>query len=153
MSNLTEENIAEFREAFEIFDRDKDGAITIEELADLMKALNYPPTEQEISNMKAEIDVDQNGNIDFKEFITLIARRVRDVDLEEEMVEAFKLFDRNEDGFISRDELKTMMTVLADKLVGEEISDEDLEGMLVQADQDGDNLISYREFVEILKNH
>jgi Ca2+-binding EF-hand superfamily protein len=130
MSNLTEDKISEFREAFEMFDKDQDGAITIDELADLMRALNFPPTESEISSMKAEIDIDQNGSVDFKEFINIIARRVRDLDLEDEMVEAFRLFDTSHDGYVSKDELGIVMRIIGKYFVGEAISDEDLDKII-----------------------
>jgi Ca2+-binding EF-hand superfamily protein len=153
MSNLTEERIAEFREAFELFDKDQDGCITIDELSVLMKALNIPPTDQEIQNMKSEVDVDQNGNIEYKEYISLIARRVRDVDLEEEMIEAFKIFDTNNDGHISKDELKVVMQIIGEKLVGEPISNEDLDIMWDEADTDQDGYIDYEEFCKVINNH
>jgi Ca2+-binding EF-hand superfamily protein len=153
MSNLTEERIAEFREAFELFDKDQDGCITIDELSVLMKALNIPPTDQEIQNMKSEVDVDQNGNIEYKEYISLIARRVRDVDLEEEMIEAFKIFDTNNDGHISKDELKVIMQIIGEKLVGEPISNEDLDIMWDEADTDQDGYIDYEEFCKVINNH
>ncbi len=59
--------------------------------------------------MIAEIDSDQSGSIEFGEFLQLMRRRMRDTDTEEEMVEAFKVFDRDSDGFISFLELKLVM--------------------------------------------
>lgn len=153
MNSLTEEMIAEFREAFETFDTDKDGQITIEDLVEIFKMMNVPPTQPEIEHMKEEVDVDQNGTIDFKEYITLLARRVRDVDLEEETVEAFRIFDRNDDGLISTEELKAIMYVLSEKIVGEVISEEDLNLMMKEADTDEDGYINYKEFIEVLKKH
>jgi len=153
MTNLTEESIGEFRDAFELFDKDKDGSITIDELAELMASLNLPPSESVISSMKAEIDIDQTGSIDFKEYITLIARRCRDSDLEEEQVEAFRLFDRNEDNLISKDELKFVMQIISEKLIGETITDEELDVMMEQADLDDDGFINYKEFCEVLEKH
>ncbi len=125
----------------------------MDELADLMKSLNNPPTEQEIINMKAEVDVDQSGNIDFKEYITLIARKMRDTDMEEEMVEAFKVFDSNNDGLISKDELKFVMQVLGERVWGETISEEDLNIMFGEADKDMDGYINYQEFCNIINEH
>ena len=153
MSNLTEDRIAEFREAFEIFDKDQDGAITIDELADLLRALGYPPSEQEINNMKTECDIDQNGNIDFREFITLIARRVRDSDLEEEMIEVFKIFNKKGDGLISREELKRIMDVIGEKTVGEKPTDEEIDKMMLDADLDQDGCINYDEFCRVISEH
>ena len=43
-----------------------------------------------------EVDVDGNGTIDFPEFLSLMARKMRDTDTEEELIDAFKVFDRDE---------------------------------------------------------
>ncbi len=150
---MTEKDIADFREAFEIFDTNKDGYVTIEELADHLRALNLQVDEDEIRTMKAEVDVDQNGALDFKELITLIARRIRDSDLEQENIDAFKVFDRDEDDLITKEELKYVMYTLSDRLIGEAITDEEIDGMMEQADLDEDGRISYKEFNEILDKH
>lgn len=144
---LTEDKIAEFREAFEIFDKDKDGYITIKELGEIMKNLGQTPTDQELNDMILEVDLDGNGNIDFKEFLGLMARKMRDSDTEEELIEAFKIFDRDGNGFISAGELKHVMTSL-----GEKITDEEVDEMIKEADIDGDGSINYEEFVRMIIN-
>jgi calmodulin len=145
--HLTEDKIAEFREAFEIFDKDKDGYITIKELGDIMKNLGQAPTEAELQDMINEVDIDGNGNIDFKEFLGLMARKMRDSDTEEELIEAFKVFDRDGNGLISAQELKHVMTSL-----GEKITDEEVDEMIKEADIDGDGYINYEEFVRMIIN-
>lgn len=147
---LTEYKIAEFREAFEIFDKDKDGYITIKELGDLLKALDVAPTEAELTDIINEVDIDGNGNIDFKEFISLMARKMRDTDNEEELIEAFKIFDRDGNGLISEEELKQVMTIIADKVCDDVITDEEVAAMMKEADTDGDGMISYSEFKKII---
>ena len=136
--HLTEEKIQEFKEAFEIFDKDKDGYITVKELGEIMKQLNQLPSELELQDMINEVDVDGNGNIDFKEFLGLMARKMRDTDTEEELIEAFKVFDRDGNGLISAGELKHVMISL-----GEKITDEEVEEMIKEADIDGDGFINY----------
>lgn len=145
--HLTEDKIAEFREAFEIFDKDKDGYITIKELGEIMKNLGQTPTDAELQDMINEVDVDGNGNIDFKEFLGLMARKMRDTDTEEELIEAFKVFDRDGNGLISALELKHVMISL-----GEKITDEEVEEMIKEADIDGDGYINYEEFVRMIIN-
>jgi len=145
--HLTEDKIAEFKEAFEIFDKDKDGFITIKELGEIMKNLGQSPTDAELQDMINEVDIDGNGNIDFKEFLGLMARKMRDTDTEEELIEAFKVFDRDSNGLISAQELKHVMTSL-----GEKVSDEEVEEMIREADIDGDGYINYEEFVRMIIN-
>jgi calmodulin len=145
--HLTEDKIAEFKEAFEIFDKDRDGFITTKELGEIMKNLGQTPTDAELQDMINEVDIDGNGNIDFKEFLGLMARKMRDTDTEEELIEAFKVFDRDSNGLISSQELKHVMTSL-----GEKITDEEVEEMIREADIDGDGYINYEEFVRMIIN-
>ena len=56
--NLSEEKIAEFRAAFELFDKDRDGKITTKELGTVMRSLGQNPTEAELQDMINEVDAD-----------------------------------------------------------------------------------------------
>eukprot|EP00977_Amphora_coffeiformis_P013184 scaffold3403_cov158-Amphora_coffeaeformis.AAC.2 len=122
---LTEEQIAEFKEAFSLFDKDGDGTITTKELG--------------------TIDADGSGTIDFPEFLTMMARKMKDTDSEEEILEAFKVFDKDGNGFISAAELRHIMTNL-----GEKLTDEEVDEMIREADIDGDGQINYEEFVKMM---
>lgn len=74
---LPVEQIAEFKEAFALFDKDSDGSITTSELGTVMRSLGQNPTEAELEDMINEVDVDGNGTIDFPEFLTLMARKMK----------------------------------------------------------------------------
>ncbi|OEU22277.1 calmodulin [Fragilariopsis cylindrus CCMP1102] len=141
----TEEQIAEFKEAFSIFDRDGDGTIDSEELGTVMRSLGNQPTEEEVEDMIREADTDGNGTIDFMEFIEMMPRQERDDNAEEEMIEAFRIFDTDGDGSITADELRQIFNNLGEKLTDEEISD-----MIKEADTDGDGEINYQEFVRMM---
>ena len=77
-----------------------------------MRSLGQNPTEAELQDMINEVDADGNGTIDFPEFLTMMARKMRDTDSEEEIKEAFKVFDKDGNGFISAAELRHVMTNL-----------------------------------------
>ena len=77
---LTEEQIAEFKEAFSLFDKDGDGTITTKELGTVMRSLGQNPTEAELQDMINEVDANGNGTIDFPEFLTMMARQMKDTD-------------------------------------------------------------------------
>ncbi|CAG8760325.1 13486_t:CDS:2 [Cetraspora pellucida] len=143
---LTEEQIADFKEAFGLFDKDGDGSITLKELGDVMKSLGHNPTETELRDMINEVDLDNNGTIDFNEFLNMMARKVKDSDIEEEIKEAFKVFDKDGNGLISAAELKVVMSS-----IGEKLSDEEIDEMIHEADVDGDGQINYEEFVKMMK--
>eukprot|EP00058_Branchiostoma_floridae_P007768 XP_002593256.1 hypothetical protein BRAFLDRAFT_124870 [Branchiostoma floridae] len=91
-AQLTQEQIAEFKEAFSMFD--KDGVITIKELGTVMRSLGQNPNQAELQDMINEVDADGNGTIDFSEFLTMMARKMGETDSEEEIREAFRHFDK-----------------------------------------------------------
>ncbi|KAF5462691.1 hypothetical protein F2P56_018678 [Juglans regia] len=140
---LTEDLMAEYREAFCLIDKDSDGYITTEELATIIQSLNENPTKEEVQDMIGEVDADGNGTIDFEEFLNIMERK-RKVPTEEPR-EAFKLFDRDQDGYISANELRHVMMNL-----GERLTDEEAEQMIKEADLDGDGQVSYEEFARMM---
>jgi calmodulin len=147
VDQLTEEQIAEFKEAFSLFDKDGEGTITTKEVGSVMRSLGQNPTEAEVQDVINEVDADGTGTIELPEFLSWMAHKMKDTDAEEELIEAFKLFDRDGNGFISAAELRHVMTNLGDNLTDEEIDE-----MIREADVDGDGQISFDEFVKMMAN-
>ncbi|KAL6056317.1 Calmodulin [Balamuthia mandrillaris] len=145
VEQLNEEQIAEFKEAFSLFDKDGDGKITSKELGTVMRSLGQNPTEAELREMIQEVDTDNNGTIDFPEFLTMMARKMQDAEGEDEIREAFKVFDKDGNGQISAAELRHVMTNL-----GEKLSEEEVNEMIREADVDDDGMINYEEFVKMM---
>ena len=80
-----------------------------------------------------EVDVDGNGFIEFDEYLSLMARKMKETDADEELIEVFKIFDMDGNGLISADELRLVMSNLGDNMTEEEINE-----MITLADMDGD---------------
>ncbi|XP_062207196.1 calmodulin-2/4-like [Phragmites australis] len=145
VDQLSEEQIAEFKEAFSLFDKDDNGYISTKELGTVMRSLGQNPTEAELQDMINEVDADGNDTIDLQEFLNLMARKMKDTDSEEELKEAFRVFDKDQNGFISAAELRHVMSNL-----GEKLTDEEVDEMVREADVDGDGRINYEEFVKVM---
>ena len=143
---LTEEQKQEIREAFDLFDTDGSGTIDAKELKIAMRALGFEPKKEEIRKMIADIDADGSGTIDFQEFLEMMTAKMSQKDSKEEILKAFKLFDDDESGKITFRNLKRVA-----KELGENMSDEELQEMIDEADRDGDGEINPDEFLRIMK--
>ncbi len=93
-NQLLEEKSREVKEAFDMFDRDKDGKINNNELNNVMKAIGYNLTEKEVSEIMGENDNDNDGKLKFEEVLYLVNNRSKEIDTEDELIEAFRLFDK-----------------------------------------------------------
>ena len=149
---LTEEEIGDFRDAFKTFDLDEDGYLNLKEFAELLKSLGIVVTNDELTEMINEVDIEGNGTVDFKEFILLMARKMRDYDNDDEYIEAFKIFDKNLDDLISVEEMKEVMSIVGMKVWKEVPTDEDMIAMIKEADTDHDGYLHFSDFVNKIKS-
>lgn len=146
--NLTEEQIAEFKEAFQVFDKDGNGCITTKELGTVMRSLGQNPSEEELKLMIDEVDYNKDGTVDFKEFLGLMARQMQDADTLDELIDAFKVFDKDGNGVITSHELRYVMTN-----AGEKLSEDEIDEIIREADEDNDGNINYEEFLKMMLSH
>ncbi|CAH1775337.1 unnamed protein product [Owenia fusiformis] len=139
------EQVADLRIAFNLLDKDKDGTITKDELKVVMTAFHQSVTDKELDEIFAKVDLDRNGRIDFKEFLTMLEDKMKVQCEDAEMRQAFKVFDRDNNGYIDCDELKSTMDDLGVKL-----SNKDVDSMMKEAGVGKSKRIYYEDFVKMM---
>ncbi|KAL9236927.1 hypothetical protein vseg_011539 [Gypsophila vaccaria] len=143
--NMSEEEIKGIKAMFTNMDTDNSGSITYEELKTGLAQLGSKLTEAEVKQLMEAADVDGDGTIDYTEFITATMNRHR-LETEENLLKAFRYFDKDNSGYITTDELETAM-----KEYG--IADENsIKEILSEVDTDNDGQINYDEFCAMMKN-
>ena len=135
---MSEEEVQEIKEAFDLFDLDGEGTIDPKELKIAMQSLGFEAKNQTIYQMIADIDADGNGAIDFEEFLSLMTARVGEKDSKEDIEKVFKLFDDERTGCIT---IKNLRRVA--KELGEAMDDNELNEMIERADSNKDGLVDF----------
>ena len=146
LTELTDEQKQEIREAFDQFDTDGSGAIDAKELKVAMRALGFEVPREEIREMIKKV---ANGNvpaIDFNQFLEMMGQKILERDPYAEILKAFELFDKDRNGKISLKDLKSATIEL-----GENLTDDELREMIREADRDFDGEVGKNEFVEVMK--
>ena len=145
-NGLTEDEVLEIKEAFDLFDSDKSGEIDTSELKEALKGLGIDAKNQTLQNMINDIDRNSSGTIDFNEFIEMMTAKISDKDTPEDLKKVFDLFigDDNADKI----EFKHLKRVA--KEINENMTDDELNEMIVRADTDKDGKVSFEEFYAIM---
>jgi Ca2+-binding EF-hand superfamily protein len=135
-------DIAWFWNVFTRFDHDRSGTISATELSDVLRFLGQNPLAFEVEQMVRVAAVSLDGQIGFGEFLRLMELLPAPGDVIEE---CFRVFDRDETGLISREELSSVLLTQ-----GEVLSEREFERMMAYADRNGDGEVDHREFAALL---
>ena len=119
-TDISEEQIEQCREIFNLYDKDGDGTIDSRELGDIMRSLGIYPSNEEVLEMLKEVDTDKSGKINFEEFLDLFTKKINEPDTEEDYIEAFKTFDKDDSGLITPKNLVSVMKSLGERITEEE---------------------------------
>ncbi|XP_011020172.1 PREDICTED: calmodulin-like protein 3 isoform X2 [Populus euphratica] len=150
---------AELKSVFATFDKNGDGFITKQELRESFKNIRIFMTEKEVEEMVVKVDTNGDGLIDFEEFCILCKaigfrdqggddeKEGRQDGGEEDLKEAFDVFDKDKDGLISVEELGLMLCSLGLKEGGRV---EDCKEMIRKVDMDGDGMVNFDEFKRMM---
>jgi len=141
----------DYKMAFKLLDKDGDGTLSVLELKQVFTNLNFKFSEGELKKMIATIDKNRDGQIDLDEFMVMMRRKVDSrsekysFSYEDELKEAFDVFDKDGNGKITAAELAETM-----KALGENLSHEDIEFMMSEVDQNNDKEIDFDEFKKMM---
>lgn len=145
--NQAEDEFADYKEAFSLYDRETKYVIPTSKLGCIMRSLGQNPPADEIEMLEKEVDPDATGEMQYQKFEDMMVRRKANVNVEDELCDAFRAFDKEKNGFLSVGELRNIMKNFGDKL-----TDEELEEFIGEADKDGDGQVNYYDFVtELVK--
>jgi calmodulin len=148
MDNLTNEQKEEFHEAFSLFDYKEEDKIESKELGTVLRSLGIHTTDEEKILFIEKFS--KKGYISFQDFLEIVVAKTAETSPEEELLEAFKLFDNEKRGYIT---IKDFQNELA--LFNEIIDNEDIVDIceFVKLDNEEDKnkdewIINFEEAVE-----
>jgi len=139
---LAAQELSSLQDAFYRVDKDGDGRISAQELYQA-----YEGTSLQLPNVEKllrEVDADQNGYLDYSEFITA-ATNWGELLTEERLSQAFKAFDTDNNGTISKAELKAMFK--GDELIQDEV----WQALMQESDRNRDGVIDFAEFKQMVQ--
>jgi len=134
---------------FNLFDVKKQNFLSADDLDDILRAMGFRPSKEELQEILEEIDEDGSGEIEFGEFCQLCAKFLVEEPDEEtmkaELKEAFRVYDRDGAGFITTDQLREIIAELDPRL-----TKEDLDGIIEEIDEDGSGTMDFDEFCQMM---
>lgn len=133
-------NEAKIKEMFDLFDADGGGSIDVDELTQAFVTLGISDTKEEIDKLVQQIDADGSGEIEFEEFLEVMQRLQDQRDSAAEMLKAFTYFS----GGKERVTLADLRRISIDS--GDEQTEQMLQEMLTVADRDGDGVVTFQDF-------
>jgi len=138
----------EYKRFFDMYDRGKQGFINATQIGKIMGDMQQEVDEKQLRNYLAKFDADGSGKLEFEEFCALVYTVANTVDketLKKDLRDAFRLFDKEGNGYISRVTMKALL-----KEIAPELTDADLDGAIDEIDEDGSGKIEFEEFFELM---
>ena len=144
INNLTEIEIALYKEAFQIFDKHSEGYISSKELGTIMSSLGFNISDEDLNEI-INIYEQNNNMIDFISFLEIISKKKENIYKEEDLIDAFRIFDKEGNGKISSNELRYVMMSS-----GEDFNENYIKELINESNIDHDDYIDYYKFVKLL---
>ncbi|CAB0001020.1 unnamed protein product [Nesidiocoris tenuis] len=136
------------RKTFQMFDTTKCGYIDTHSISTIFTTMGQVLDDEELTKIVTRVDYEGKGRVNFDGFCEIASHFLDDDDAEamqEELKEAFRLYDKEGNGYITTGVLKEILAALDDKL-----TPEDLDGMISEIDTDGSGTVDFDEFMEMM---
>ena len=143
--NFDDDKLKECKIVFDMFDKDKDGLISIKQLGDIMRILGAAPSKIELDNLIYNLESNNNNLISFDNFIILLKNKLENQYTEEDIINEFRKLDKNGNGKITESDLRNLMSKYENPL-----SNEEIEEIIQEANVDSNGEIDYVNFTKIL---
>ncbi|XP_076387254.1 troponin C type IIIb isoform X2 [Megachile rotundata] len=146
---LSKDQIAQLKMGFDAFDPDKKGIITSDTVGTILGMMGMKIPSEQLNSVIAEFDPFGSGELSFQDFCGLASRFMEeDTDTEamqQELREAFRLYDKEGNGYITTDVFRDILHELDDAL-----SPEELDMIIDEVDADGSGTVDFEEFMEVM---
>ena len=149
ITGLEKDEIKVLKICFGMFDVKKVDFLSADDLDEILRAMGFRPSAEELKEILEEIDEDGSGEIEFEEFCQLCAKFLIEEPDEEtmkhELKEAFRVYDKEANGFITTGVLREIIAELDTRL-----TKDDLDGIIEEIDEDGSGTMDFDEFCAMM---
>ncbi|TNN00673.1 hypothetical protein fugu_011919 [Takifugu bimaculatus] len=139
---------AYFKECFSLYDRQRNGKIKARELITVMRCLGSSPTPSEVQRHLLSHQIEWSGELDFSTLLSIMHQQLRQEAPEEEILEAMRMADKEQKGFILVSELRAKLTSL-----GEKLTDGEVDELLKAAGVGADGWVHCEQFAKAVTRH
>mmetsp|Transcript_50663 Transcript_50663/g.58080 ORF Transcript_50663/g.58080 Transcript_50663/m.58080 type:complete len:191 (-) Transcript_50663:26-598(-) len=145
LKGIPEREVLDIKELFDTMDSSHKGCIEPRHMKNLIESLGYGALPQTIYHLMAELDSDQNGVLEFEEFLDLMTQRRSHNDTRKDIEQVFRIFDSKNKGFIDKTDLRMVLRDLQ-----EPITETELEEMVKKADSSGNGQVTVDDFYNLM---
>ncbi|XP_049873818.1 troponin C-like [Pectinophora gossypiella] len=146
-NQIDDEQIAMLRRAFSMFDSSKQGRIEKEKVRTILNTMVHSYDDRELDEMLDSEETDDSGKLNFDSFVRVATHFLDEDDeaLQKELKEAFRLYDKEGNGYIPTSSLREILAALDDQLTPDQLNE-----MIAEIDTDDSGTVDFDEFMEMM---
>merc|ERR1711994_1148508 len=142
MTGLDPDQVDSLKKGFDGFDKEG-GTINQTTMMMILKSMGVDVNKTDMDNYAADVDEEAAGKFNFTMFCQVAAKFM--IEDDEEQMEAFRIYDKEGQGFITNDVLKEIL-----REIDSSLTEEDLDGIIEEVDEDGSGTMDFDEFQEMM---